>query len=141
MTDSERTREIQAADGQTYSISDLAREFSITPRTIRFYESRGLLSPERLGSVRQYSKRDRARLLLILRGRNLGFSVEDVGEYLALYDADPDQLQQTRLLLTKVNAAIAGLEGKRLDIDRAIDDLTAIRNRCESHLRAATAKR
>ncbi|HVX35315.1 MAG TPA: MerR family DNA-binding transcriptional regulator, partial [Hyphomicrobium sp.] len=84
-----------------YSISALAKEFGVTARAIRFYESRGLISPHRAGTTRQYSKRDRARLMLILRGRNLGFSIEDIGEYLALYDADPGQLAQTRLLLQK----------------------------------------
>ena len=87
------------AASPSYSISDLAKEFGITTRTIRFYESRSLIAPERIGTQRRYSKRDRARLILILRGRNLGFTVEDVGEYLALYDADPGQVAQTKLLL------------------------------------------
>jgi DNA-binding transcriptional MerR regulator len=119
----------------TSSISALAKEFGITPRTIRFYESRGLISPDRIGTARRYSKRDRARLILILRGRNLGFTVEDVGEYLALYDADPGQLAQTRLLLDKVTAAIDGLDAKRHDIERSLADLRDIRARCEAHLK------
>jgi DNA-binding transcriptional MerR regulator len=118
----------------SYSISALAREFSITTRTIRFYESRGLLAPERIGTTRRYSKRDRARLMLILRGRNLGFSVEDVSEYLALYDSDPSQVAQTRLLLDKVASAIEDLEAKRHDIERSLADLQDIRARCEAHL-------
>lgn len=117
-----------------YSISDLSKEFDITTRTIRFYESRGLIQPERIGTTRRYSKRDRARLILILRGRNLGFTVEDVGEYLALYDADPGQQAQTRLLLDKISDAIANLEVKRSDIQRALEDLNEIRSRCETHL-------
>lgn len=120
---------------QSYSISDLAAEFGITPRTIRFYESRGLLSPGRDGTQRRYSKRDRARLILILRGRNLGFTVEDVGEYLALYDADPGQIAQTKLLLGKVAAAIGDLEKKRADIDAALADLRDIAARCGRHLK------
>lgn len=119
---------------QAYSISDLSKEFEITTRTIRFYESRGLIQPERIGTTRRYSKRDRARLILILRGRNLGFTVEDVGQYLALYDADPGQQAQTRLLLDKVADAIANLEVKRSDIQRALEDLNEIRGRCETHL-------
>ena len=117
------------------SISDLAKEFSITTRTIRFYESRGLISPQRVGTSRRYSKRDRARLMLILRGRNLGFTVEDVAQYLALYDADPGQLAQTQMLLDKVNAALADLQVKRSDTERAIAELEDIRARCTSHLR------
>lgn len=121
----------------TYSISDLSKEFGITTRTIRFYESRGLISPERIGTTRRYSKRDRARLLLILRGRNLGFTVEDVGEYLSLYDADPAQLAQTRLLLDKVSTAIEDLKKKQSDIINAIEDLNDIRDRCQQHLESA----
>ena len=125
------------ATQETYSISDLAREFKITTRTIRFYESRGLIAPARSATTRLYSKRDRARLMLILRGRNLGFTVEDVGDYLALYDSDPGQIAQTRLLLDKVMSAIAELEIKRADIDAALRDLREIEARCESHLKKA----
>jgi DNA-binding transcriptional MerR regulator len=120
----------------TYTISALAKEFGITTRTIRFYESRGLISPERVGTTRRYSKRDRARLILILRGRNLGFTVEDVSEYLLLYDSDPGQQAQTRLLLDKVMAAIDALETKRRDIERSLTDLNEIRTRCEGHLKS-----
>ncbi len=119
----------------SYSISALAKEFGITTRTIRFYESRGLISPERVGTTRRYSKRDRARLILILRGRNLGFTVEDVSEYLSLYDSDPGQLTQTRHLRDKVVAAIDDLETKRQDIERSLADLAEIRARCEAHLK------
>ncbi len=120
----------------TYTISELSKEFGITTRTIRFYESRGLISPQRVGTNRRYSKRDRARLILILRGRNLGFTVEDVGQYLALYDADPGQLAQTHHLLDMVTASIAELERKREDITRALADLGDIRQKCEDHLKA-----
>ncbi|WP_045836127.1 MerR family DNA-binding transcriptional regulator [Hyphomicrobium sp. 99] len=119
----------------TFTISALAKEFGITTRAIRFYESRGLISPERIGTTRRYSKRDRARLILILRGRNLGFTVEDVSGYLALYDSDPGQLTQTRHLLEKVTVAVSDLETKRHDIERSIADLNDIRARCEEHLK------
>ena len=124
----------KAGEEITYTISDLSKEFEITTRTIRFYESRGLIQPERIGTARLYSRRDRARLQLILRGRNLGFTVEDVGEYLALYDADPRQDAQTQLLLDKVLTAIEGLEGKRRDTERALAELGDIRRHCETHL-------
>jgi DNA-binding transcriptional MerR regulator len=119
----------------TFSISALAKEFGITTRAIRFYESRGLISPQRIGTSRLYSKRDRARLALILRGRNLGFTVEDVSEYLALYDSDPAQLAQTCLLLHKVTKAIEDLETKRHDIERSLADFNEIRVKCEVHLK------
>ena len=120
---------------KTFTISELSKEFGITTRTIRFYESRGLITPERIGTSRRYSKRDRARLILILRGRNLGFTVEDAGDYLALYDSDPGQVAQTKLLLDKVQAAITNLKIKRDDIDKALSDLDDIRAKCEGHLR------
>ncbi len=129
------TKSAKDAD-ETFSISDLALEFAITTRTIRFYESRGLLAPERVGTTRTYSKRDRARLMLVLRGRNLGFTVEDVGQYLALYDADPGQQAQTQLLLDKVSSAISDLATKQADIAKALTDLCEIRARCESHLKS-----
>lgn len=124
-----------SAAEQAYTISALAQEFGITTRTIRFYESRGLISPQRIGTSRRYSKRDRARLILILRGRNLGFTVDDVSGYLSLYDSDPAQLAQTRHLMDKVTAAIGDLETKRDDIERSLADLNEIRARCEAHLK------
>ncbi len=134
-----RGRQLHSAPVQkpetTFTISDLSKEFGITTRTIRFYESRGLISPQRVGTNRRYSKRDRARLILILRGRNLGFTVEDVGQYLALYDADPGQLAQTQHLLDLVTASIADLEKKREDITRALADLSDIQLKCEEHLK------
>ncbi len=118
------------------TIGELADAFGITTRTIRFYESRGLLAPQRLGANRTYSRRDKARLTLILRGKNLGFTLEDIAEYLALYDADPVQEAQTRLLLDKIEAAIADLQLKRSDLDRTLRDLKDIRAKCLDHLRA-----
>jgi DNA-binding transcriptional MerR regulator len=73
-------------------------------------------------------------MMLIMRGKNLGFSLEDVAEYLALYDSDPAQVAQTRLLLAKVDQAIADLMTKRADIERSLKDLKEIRIRCEAHL-------
>jgi DNA-binding transcriptional MerR regulator len=110
-----------------YSIGDLASEFAISTRAIRFYEIKGLLSPKRAGTTRVYSRRDRARLLLILRGKRLGFSLEEVAEYLNLYDSDPHQIAQTRLLLQKVEAAIADLELKQQDIEKTLSELRDIR--------------
>jgi DNA-binding transcriptional MerR regulator len=118
-----------------YSIGDLADEFGISTRAIRFYESKGLLSPERVGSNRIYTKRDRARLILVLRGKRLGFSLEEIAEYLNLYDSDPDQIAQTRLLLQKVETAIADLEVKQRDIEDALRELREIRAQCIAQLK------
>lgn len=117
-----------------YSIGDLADEFDITTRTIRFYETRKLIAPNRRGTQRFYTRRDRARLILILRAKNLGFSLEDIAAYLDLYDADPTQLAQTRMMLAKVEASIADLQRKRGDLDRALRDLKDIRAKGLEHL-------
>ena len=124
--------------GRTYSIGNLAQEFDITTRTIRFYESLGLIKPERKGSSRIYTARDRARLVLILRGKNLGFSLDDIAEYIALYDTDPGQVTQTRHLLDKVEATIKDLDTKLVDIEHTLIDLKDIRDRCKIHLKART---
>jgi DNA-binding transcriptional MerR regulator len=110
-----------------YSIGDLASEFSISTRAIRFYEIKGLLNPKRAGANRVYSKRDRARLILILRGKRLGFSLEGIAEYLNLYDADPHHIAQTRLLLQGVERAVTELEQKQQDIEKTLAELREIR--------------
>lgn len=138
MKDTDDASEDGKAEGRSrdsFSIGELAREFRITTRAIRFYESRGLIAPARSGNSRTYTRRDRARLKLILRGKNLGFTLEDIAEYLSLYDTDPSQLAQTRMLLGKVEAHIADLEGKQADIERTLTDLKAIRSACLAHLK------
>ena len=80
-----------------FAIADLAREFGISTRAIRFYETKGLLTPERVGSTRVFRRRDRARLILILRGKRLGFSLRDISDYLSLYDADRTELIREEL--------------------------------------------
>ncbi len=108
-----------------FSIADLASEFGISTRAIRFYESKGLLSPERVGATRIFRRRDRARLLLILRGKRLGFSLRDISDYLSLYDADRNQ--QVTLLTEKVDERIALLERQRDDLETTISELREIR--------------
>ena len=121
-------------EGGMATIGELAAEFDITTRTIRFYEAKGLIAPERKGVARAYSRRDRARLILILRGKNLGFSLEDIKEYLALYDADTSQTAQVRLLKAKVEAHIDALNRKRADLDRTLKELKDIRAQVNAHL-------
>lgn len=124
----------ESQDDAIFTIGDLATEFEITTRAIRFYEARGLLRPMRRGTARSFTRRDRARLKLILRGKNLGFTLEDIAEYLSLYDTDPTQVTQTRLLLDRVEAHIADLNTKRGDLDRTLEDLREIRSQCKRHL-------
>jgi len=118
-----------------YSIGELAQELEVTTRAIRFYEAKGLIAPVRRGVHRSYSRRDRARLRLILRGKNLGFKLEEVAQYLKLYDADPSQIAQTRMLLAHIEGAIEDLLVKRADIDRTLKELKGIRSQCLEHLR------
>ncbi len=124
----------QTETEQRFSIGELATELSITTRTIRFYESKGLITPGRRGVARAYTRRDRARLLLILRGKNLGFSLEDIREYLELYDTDRTGLAQLRLLATKVDGHIAMLLKKRADLDRTLKELREIRDQVTNQL-------
>jgi DNA-binding transcriptional MerR regulator len=122
-------------EDRLYTIGELAAELGVTTRTIRFYESKGLIAPARRGVARCYSRRDRARLMLILRGKNLGFSLEAIGEYLKLYDADPAHIAQTQMLLAGVEEAIDNLQTKRADLDRTLKELKDIRAQCMAHLK------
>jgi DNA-binding transcriptional MerR regulator len=126
-----------AADSEAlYSIGPLSEELGLSTRAIRFYEAKGLISPQRAGANRIYTKRDRGRLLIILRGKRLGFSLDEIAEYLNLYDAGPSQEPQIRHLLNKVEEAVAELELKRADIDSTIAELSAIRAQCLAAIEA-----
>lgn len=109
-----------------FAIADLAREFDISTRAIRFYETKGLLQPERVGATRVFRRRDRARLILILRGKRLGFSLRDISEYLSLYDAQ-SQSAQVSLLVAKVDERLSLLERQKADLETTIDELREIR--------------
>jgi len=114
---------------ELFSIGDLAEEFQITTRTIRFYEDKGLLAPQRISGVRAYNKRDRARLMLILRGKRLGFSLDVIAEYLSLYDADPTQVAQLNHLDQQVSTAIKTLKQQRIDLEHTLDELDEIHDK------------
>jgi DNA-binding transcriptional MerR regulator len=109
-----------------YSITELSEEAGITPRAIRFYEAKGLLAPRRAGATRVYTRRDRARLLIVLRGKRLGFSLATIQEYLELYDADPRHEQQLRHLLAGVRRRIAELRAQRQDLEVTLAELGEI---------------
>ncbi len=110
-----------------FAIADLAREFGISTRAIRFYESKGLLTPERVGGTRVFRRRDRARLILILRGKRLGFSLRDISDYLSLYDADRTQRAQVSLLIDMVDRRLQLLERQLEDLHTTIGELREIR--------------
>ena len=109
-----------------FAIADLAKEFGISTRAIRFYEAKGLLHPERVGATRVFRRRDRARLILILRGKRLGFSLRDISEYLSLYDAD-SQTAQVTLLADLVDQRLERLERQLTDLQTTIAELREIR--------------
>ena len=110
-----------------FAIADLAKEFGISTRAIRFYESKGLLSPERVGGTRVFRRRDRARLILILRGKRLGFSLRDISEYLSLYDADRTQTAQVQRLVEMVDKRLLLLENQMTDLQTTLGELREIR--------------
>ncbi len=108
---------------RTYSIAELAAEFSVTPRAIRFYEAEGLLHPKRRGQTRIYSTADRARLAWILRGKRVGFSLAEIAEMLDLYSRENGRSRQRLVALEKCRERITALESQRDDIDLTIVEL------------------
>jgi len=117
-----------------FSISELAREFAITTRTIRFYEDEGMLAPLRRGRQRLYSQRERVRLKLILRGKRLGFSLAEIREIVDMYDAEPGEAGQLRHFLRKIDERRRELEQKRADIALTLRELADIKSRCRARL-------
>jgi DNA-binding transcriptional MerR regulator len=111
---------------ELYSVTELANNLGVTARALRFYEDKGLIEPRRIGNTRVYTHRDRGRLVLILRGKRLGFSLREIREWLDLYEAGPGQRQQMEALLATVGERIAALEQQRKDIDATIAELRDI---------------
>lgn len=114
-----------------YTISDLAQMYDTTTRTIRYYEELGLLRPEREGSRRVYSERDRVRLQLILRGRRLGFHLDEIQEMLDLYDLDPTEVYQLREVIRKGDEKLAQIEAQIRDLEAIREELLDLRARME----------
>jgi DNA-binding transcriptional MerR regulator len=120
-----------------FAIADLSREFGISTRAIRFYESKGLLAPERVGGTRVFRRRDRARLMLILRGKRLGFSLRDISEYLSLYDPR-SQTAQVHLLVDMVDQRLSMLQQQMADLNTTLSELTEIRKLAAERLAQGT---
>lgn len=104
-------------------IQEVAKELGLTMRALRFYEDKGLIAPQRVGTTRIYGKREVARVRLVQRGRRLGFTVREIQEFLDLYDADPAHVEQMRLLIVRVRERLAELEQRRAGIEEAIAEL------------------
>lgn len=110
-----------------FTAPELAEALGVTARTLRFYETRGLLEPRRIGARRVYDYRDRARLQLILRGKRLGFSLAEIAEYLELYHADTAQAEQLKRLEAMVDHRIEALEQQQIALETTLDELGEIR--------------
>ena len=115
-----------AMTAKTFSIAELGDELGLTLRAIRFYEAKGLIAPRRVGAARVYGPRDRARLILIQRGKRMGFSLRDIKEFLDLYGADPTQVAQMRILLGKARERIARLETQLQDVKTSLAELREV---------------
>ncbi len=108
------------------TVTQLALELGVTARTIRFYEDKGLITPQRAGSTRIYTARDRARMIVILRGKRLGFSLREIREYLDLYDVDHTHTEQLRVLRKAVGHRLARLREQRQALEQTIAELEDI---------------
>ncbi len=117
------------------TVTELAHELGVTARAIRFYEDKGLISPQRVGNRRVYSNRDRGRLVLILRGKRLGFSLREIREWLTLYDTGPDQVEQMKRLLALTQDRMATLEAQYDDLEATIEELRDIETEVLEHLK------
>lgn len=114
----------------------MADEFGVTHRTIRHYEELGLIAPERRGTARVFHRRDRVRLSLVLRGKRLGFPLEEIRRIVDMYDDHPGEAGQLRYLLSQIGARRADLEERRHDLDLLLHELDELQRRCQDELDA-----
>ncbi|MBL6814524.1 MAG: MerR family DNA-binding transcriptional regulator [Pseudomonadales bacterium] len=126
---------------RTYSISDLASEFKVTPRTLRYYEEKGLLQPTRSGQIRRYSGADRTRLILVLRGKTLGLSLQESAELIGMYDPSSNNNAQLSRLIEKIQTRKAQLVAQKLELEQMIDDLDAWEQRSRKSMKSRKAKK
>src|SRR6266849_795977 len=127
--------QIEETERTEFSISDLAREFDITPRAIRFYEDQGLISPRREGQRRVYTPRDKTRLKLTLRGKRLGLSLSEIRELIDMYEPGRDERPQLERFLAVLQAHTASLLQQRGDIEAQLSELQAFEKKIKKQLR------
>jgi len=118
----------------TFTISDLAREFGITPRTIRFWEDQGIVAPLREGRNRVFTRRDRARLKMALRGKRLGLSLAEITDLIGMYNSTEDETPQLLKCLQIIEQRRAALEQQREDIEAMLGDITQFESQCHQEL-------
>jgi DNA-binding transcriptional MerR regulator len=117
-----------------WTIAEIAEEFGVTHRTIRYYEDQGLISPERRGTQRVFHPRDRVRLALVLRGKRIGFDLEKIRRIVDMYDETPGEIGQLHYLLEEIATRRAELEQRRTDIEQTLTELDAVEARCRADL-------
>jgi DNA-binding transcriptional MerR regulator len=125
----------------TFTITELSREFAVTPRTIRYYEDQGLLSPSREGQQRVYAKRDRTRLKLALRGKRLGFSLADIKEMIDMYDTARDEGTQLTKFISGLTERKAALQQQQHDIEELLAEIDSLERQCRELLKTSANKR
>ena len=111
-----------------YTVPQLSKELNVTERTIRFYDSKGLLNPSRVGNTRIFNYKDRARLLIILRAKKLGFSLKDIKIYLELYDVDPSHKTQSENAIKTITKRLINLKDQSKEINFIIKELKSLKN-------------
>jgi len=117
-----------------WTIGELTREFGVSTRTLRFYEDEGLIEPTRRGRRRLYPQRERTRLMLILRGKRLGFSLSEIAEILDIYERAPGERRELRRLLDRIRERRAQLDQKRRDIDIMLAELDRVEAGCAARI-------
>lgn len=127
--------------GETYGIADLAREFGVTTRTVRFYEDKGLIAPAREGQRRIYSPRDRVRLRLIMRGKRLGLTLDEIAELIDLYDVDPSEVTQLKQFIDVIKDRKTVLEGQKKDIEETLTEMNRLERQCTQLLSQKQTKK
>jgi len=118
-------------------IQEVASELGVTMRALRFYEDKGLIAPQRVGTTRIYSRREVARARLVLRGRRLGFSVREIKEFLDLYDLDPEHAEQMRRFIVRVRERLAELEHRKIALEETIAELRVLEREAAENLAKA----
>jgi DNA-binding transcriptional MerR regulator len=128
-------------NSEMLGIQEAARQLDVTMRTLRFYEDKGLIAPQRVGTTRVYSRREIARMRLILRGKRLGFSIREIKEFLDLYDVDPEHVAQARQLLTKIDERVGELRKQKRAIEQTLEELRQLEKQTLNLIEGASSPR
>jgi DNA-binding transcriptional MerR regulator len=139
MTMTDEKSPLPKHDGDLRGIQEVASALGVTARTLRFYEDKGLIEPTRVGTTRVYTHREVARMQLVLRGKRLGFSIREIKEFLDLYDADPDHIEQIRHLAARVRERLEELHRQKAALEQTIEEMRWIEGEATKRIREITA--